>query len=79
MFTCFTTLHQDNYSYRTSEGKASLKFHSIHTDHERRATAKGNWREKNGIKKPCKFKTKNVNVNIYMTDLKIAGINGKYN
>lgn len=44
MFMCFTTLHQDNY--KTSGGKASLKFHSIHTDYERRATVKGNWEKK---------------------------------
>lgn len=55
MFTCFTTLHQDNY--RTSGGKASLKFHSIHTDYERRATVKGNW-EKNMVFK----KEKNLQI-----------------
>lgn len=75
MSMCFTTLHQDNY--RTSGGRASLKFHSIHTDHGRSATAKGDWEKNMVLKKKYKLKTKNVN--IYMTDLKIAGINDKYN
>lgn len=76
MSMCFITLHQDNY--RTPGGKASLKFHSIHTDHGRSATAKDDW-EKNMVLKKKKYKFKTKIVNIYMTDLKIVGINGKYN